>query len=460
MARLEMLGGACSLLVLGLCAGAGMAAELAPARVFFVGKAGHVSPATGESREYKLWRLIPVSQTRYLALLDKGVVKFKENRPGPRERVVAPAPVVREEGLLVAMLNKEGKVLLESPLFPHSPKAVVPGAWQHSQLVVMEEESACPYGLLHRGAVELHCFDWQLQPLGKHPVPLESFWAAEAVVGLGRPEVWVFGEWEGPKVLREGKASPSSVDGFRPESQGTVVLRLVPATGEAVPLRDVAGQVRRQAAAFFRQQLGAEKQLVGLRFDPLRSTSGAPAVGGVELLVTATWKESGHWSGEFAGGKSFFLARLGPEGVSRWRRLALQFLQEPEREELEVGPEPGVVRVPGVSWFRDVGGFALGGGRVALVFLTLMAPEGLEQARREGSAVAGVLALCDPSGCELFTDIKGKAFELSTEEVKVLGTPILLGPFGRSQLAFAARCVSKRDRELLGTCAAVLELRP
>ena len=120
-----------------------------------------------------------------MALAESRRYRLKPGNPEkpPRNPYLAPGKVeILAENLVLVVLNKDGKILLESPRLPGNLRVRPMNSWQVGRVVAMEGNPHCPFALLPLDVTELHGFDWQLQPLAHQALPLPRVLRAQPVL--------------------------------------------------------------------------------------------------------------------------------------------------------------------------------------------------------------------------------------------------------------------------------------
>ena len=445
------------------------AAELIPKGVFTIRNRKVVEESRGKVKEWVLVELLPLSKSRFLALAE--VLAYKKphserKKPDPDSPVVKEGlPQILEEGHVLAIVTKEGKVIAESPLVPHlRGGGGVPGAPQRTRALAMEENPDCPYAMLRVDREELWCFDYQLAKGAVYPVPLGAIEGAVPVVTSAGFEVWIFGQ------ERTAEASPVTPSLWTeltraPRIPHTLGLGLRTDTGElhelAVGGEKLAAALRQAAQSW----LGARKgwRLSGLRLRPGSATEPVHAANGVPVLVQALFQGLGE-GGESATSWLFFDGRLGEAGLLSLRQVSFSVVPESGIKKARLNLKEMVLRVPEASSLHSFSRIPLAAQNFLLGLTVVSAPEGKEVAEAQGYDARFFTFLVTPSGVEVLPSSKFQDLasdKLSTSDTWVWVFPMFIRGFGPSgDLLMDAECRSRRTEERTHPCAVWAEVRP
>jgi len=400
-----------------------------------------------------------------LAELRRYRVKPAEPEKPPKNPYLAPGKVeLREEGLVPAVLGKDGKILLQSPPLPGNLRVRSMSSWQVGRVVAMEENPHCPYALLRQDVPELHCFDWQLQPSIRQALPLPRVFGVAPVLLGQQLELWVLGEQERKQPKTDGDALPSWTDEFRGLPGESALLRFRFDSRELLPVR-WAGEELPEAVRKLAGQAEKSLTVAGAQAVPVASFDAVEASQGVPVAITAVLQEKPGGFGESLGKQLFLVARATEEGLSGLRRLPLAILHEAGRREVELDEQAGVLLVPEAALVEDLELLALKEQRLLVYFRLSYAPDGVEKAKAQGfHENLSFLACCTPNACEI-TPLYAE--ELSQKMKPLCGTeawvgvfPALSGFASQSTLAFAAVCRHAQTKESLGPCFALFSWAP
>ncbi|MDW7968177.1 MAG: hypothetical protein RMI39_08670 [Thermoanaerobaculum sp.] len=434
-------------LVLGLCLPAlCQAAEVRAGRLLRFGLMA--TEKGGVSEWHRVVKVVPISQTRSLALLrrertfmDRWADPQAVAREAKEKGVVSREGLIRtEEAFLLAFVAPSGKMVASSAVGPEM-EGLGGGAHatREGAALVVLEQAGCPYGLFRPDRQEFLCFDWQLAFLKKHRVPLETVHGVVPTLGDASNEVWFFGG-----IRSTGNGSEAS----RPPHHGwwdktTDVWRLRLETGELRPLNLESLKLLRQLQAVAHTGEGERARLSpeGVLILPVDSKLTSLPLAVVLSAEVDRGKEKAA-----AKKRLFFHAFLGHDGLSRVRQLPffLSFGDEkPHWDE-----KKSVLTLPAEAFPWEVRVIPGPNGALAL-FLNFLYHADRTQAQlarqgktAEGFGVSGLVLL--DRGQARFFDFPelrvtiGKA--LSTSKLYVVPFQRYLGLWQPGEPVFAARC--------------------
>lgn len=148
-----------------------------------------VSPATGERREKKVLGIAPVSEKRYLLLMESTRMTISPWSSGEeltkekQENLSVAARHIknRESQVLLGLVNERGKLVAESAGRDEVQGSVGSFANSWSVPLVMDQGSSCQYAFIDAPGARLFCFDLTLGFEKKLDIPLHE---------VGHPGIW------------------------------------------------------------------------------------------------------------------------------------------------------------------------------------------------------------------------------------------------------------------------------
>lgn len=332
-------------------------------RVLLFGERNSSSSTSGVMEQWKVIRLAPAGSKRHLALVQKTVERIspwtdeQQTRREAREQgvVTSVKREVREDAMLLAILDDQGRILVRSEPHPEVGGEVAPAPGSWSVPLVLEQDESCAYALLHPFTAALYCYDFQLAFRRKLTLPLHEVGTPGVTFDGVAHTLWFFGR-------RFAAAPPPSTDRQaaterEPQPAEDLGARWRVGDESFTPLPLSLQELVRGAEAIARDPAGERLSVAAasVSLTPVRELGPGEDM---EVLLQAVSSASYRSSVRFAGTRVFFRARLGPEGLGTVSQLPLWIVQG-DSQGAQVDEKTGVVRLPAFATINDLQVFGL-----------------------------------------------------------------------------------------------------
>ncbi|HHQ49013.1 MAG TPA: hypothetical protein ENK19_09060 [Acidobacteria bacterium] len=430
---------------------------------------------SGGMEDWAVLRLVRVSRTRFLALLEHSAYRWDpwaENGGAGTTagRHGGSAEDLRDD-LVLAIVNDRGTILYET-VTPHAstPKGRFFNA-THDVPLVLEANDDCPYALLDAGSGVLLCYDEQLALTRKYELPLEEIGYPKVSFDGKRSTLWVFGaELPGSHnanapagEMPDGDHGPGAQARFHvpPGLASAYGVRFdfrrhgwepIPVDGHEL-LTDLERLARGPGGERVQLQPGS------LRITPFRDLDADRDFPVVIEAVTAKRYDD---RALFSGTRLFFRSTLGPDGLGAVEQLPLWIVQE-DRADVTFDPKRGVFRFPRSVWEKDLQPFALGANDLTLVVQAVFKlPREDGSYGKTGHLRQMMLLFSGKNDPPRLVDLSRTALweparkDLASDDLKVYPME-LRDRTGPSEFAFRTVCKNPRDNES-PPCVAIMTL--
>ncbi len=428
-----------------------------------------VSPATGETKDWKILRLTRAGEKRYLALveysrwrLDRWADKDRMAREREQEGVVTAKMEVREGGLTLAILTDRGKITQQAAVRPEAQDSLSPYPGSHSLPLLMEQSERCPYAILHPFSSSLLCYDYQLAFKEKHDIPLHEIGTPRVTFDGVAHTLWIFG-----KRYAQRPEVRSFEDAYRMVPQGAeaygVRFRVQDASWEPLPIDGALLLPELERLA--RSPGGGRVRLApaSVQITPFRDMDEAGEFG---VLIEAVASERFQSPVAFAGTRHFFRSRLSAEGLGTIEQLPFWIVQE-ERDDVRIHEDGGttVVHLSGFAKIQDLQVFVLAERRFGVVldlWFKVRQSDGTYHPNRwsslpllavfAGTSVARLVRLDDDT-------VLDAAVRPLSRGNRWVAPVKLVDRVGKYDFAFWALCGSAQHPRQSDRCLAIMTLR-
>lgn len=443
-----------------------------------------LQPVQARQGEREAWRLVDVqalSDTRWLALLERSVMvpDSWENVEEKEKRAQAEAGVVdvklkrHEEGLYLALLSKDGKVVKMSTALPveRGEKRSTLWDFQREYLIFADEAwDTCPYAFLALASwpPALRCFDFQLS--AKETVSLPSGRIAGGIFRTsadGNKTLWVFS-------LSPGEGSAQATKQKQNQSGPTLeatAIAMGPEADRKPKIRQLnLGTVHLASA---RDETGSPLVLFPETLQVAPFSTAAPQES-VPFLAVA--KAAPSRANNVTERLVFFRGAWTRNELSRFQQLPVWVVFE-ARADADVDTDRGVVRLPMGSGLANAQAFPRGPKGTALYLLLNVNDEpqqpsqssppadttnGPAREAKSFGALQLLITFTEKSLDEIvlledifFNEATFAASSLSDVRVVPL---LVMGPAREGLLAVRASARSRTTKAPAGPCAALFRL--
>ncbi|BCW94068.1 MAG: hypothetical protein ACOY7U_03145 [Acidobacteriota bacterium] len=442
-----------------LAAASAFGVEVTAGRVLQLGLELEFTPE--RTRDYRLEKVIPVSQTRALALIAEQHTEPVGPTPTPsafrKPLWEGPPPFRLSNRVMLAFLNREGQVVSWTKV--DSEGGGEKGRWEDAHLLAIEAD-ACPYAVIPPDRHELFCFDWQLNALKSYELPPAVYTGVASVFTTEGLEVWLF-PMPGSAPRGERTTASYKASLFEPvEKLELVAFRLKIPSGEVQPLAVDAGKLVHRLQLFANK--GRKDPLTvqpgSVRLLPVREKPGVPPV---RLVITAVAAASYENELHFTGERLFFLAELFENSTGKLEMLPFRFRHE-EGVAADFDEKNGVVVLPAFVEPWQLKAFEAGKDGVAVYCKVMILDEEKLQAVREGKpqqvAASSFFLVAQKRQAHFvdFDSVEAATEKLSTSRLKVSPVTVLLGRVGPQEFVFRAGCLEPPST--VWRCATTVEL--
>ncbi|MFN3412434.1 MAG: hypothetical protein ACK42L_00030 [Thermoanaerobaculum sp.] len=416
----------------------------------------HVSPATGERREWKILSVAPAGTRRYLLLLESSRMRlssWSNEKALVEERqknlfLGKEHLTKRQSQVFLAVFNHQGKLVSQSAAQEEGQGQVgiFPNSW--SVPLVMEQATTCQYAFLDAVGANLYCYDLQLSFQRKLALPVHE---------VGQPALLMEGDTYWLVVFGRKLSQPLRLEDLknfglvRPEVPESLGCFWRVGEKDARPLPFSVEELHQRLAKLARDHQGnrVTVQKASLSLIPIETLNPGETLDVLVEAVAAPVYES---YVKFEGVRLFFQARLAPTGLTVGKQLPFWVVQE-TREAPELDEKRGVLKLPAFAKNNKLRAFKLRGNNLGIYLecaYKTPRPDGSFDPRLwdlgkyfatfSGSALAHVY--------ELDAEVLGEARRtLSTQELSV--SPVTLEAMvAPNRFAFGAICKKKQMGEV------------